>query len=56
MFGIWGTVAGIILILIGGGLIFFFPSAGDYQPDEMSILMVVIGFVTVIIGAIMIFV
>jgi hypothetical protein len=56
MFGLGGFIAGIILIIIGGGLIFFFPSTPEYQPDEFSILVVVVGFIMIIAGAVLIFV
>ena len=56
MFGLGGFVAGILMILIGGALIFFFPSAVKYQPDEMGIIIVVVGFVMAIVGAIFVFV
>ena len=56
MFGLGGMVAGILLILVGGALIFFFPSAVKYQPQDMGILVIIVGFVMVIIGAIFIFV
>ena len=55
MFGFTGVIAGIILILIGGILIFLFPSATDYQPDEFGIVIVVVGFIMIILGAILIF-
>ena len=56
MFGLGGIIAGIMLILLGGALIFFFPSATKYQPDSMGVIVVVIGFVMVILGAVIIFV
>ena len=57
MFGLGGFIAGILLILIGGGLIFFFPGAGGkYQPSEFSIAIIVIGFVMIILGAVIVFV
>lgn len=56
MFGLGGLVAGILMIVIGGALIFFFPSAVKYQPDDMGIMVIVVGFVMVIVGAILIFV
>jgi hypothetical protein len=56
MFGLAGLIAGIILILIGGALVFFFPASSQYQPQEFGIVAVVAGFVMIILGAIMIFV
>ena len=56
MFGLAGLIVGIILIVIGGALVFFFPSASTYQPQEFGIVAVVVGFVMIILGAIMVFV
>ncbi len=56
MFGITGVIAGIIMIIIGGLLVFFFPSASIYRPQEFDIAIVVAGFVMIILGAIMVFV
>ena len=57
MFGLGGLIAGILLILIGGGLIFFFPgTSGKYQPSEFSITIIVTGFVMIILGAVIVFV
>ena len=57
MFGLGGIVAGIILILLGGALVFFFPgTAKEYQTFEFGIMGIVIGFVMIILGAILIFV
>ena len=56
MFGLAGVITGIILIVIGGLLVFFFPSASTYQPQEFGIVVVIAGFVMIILGAIMVFV
>lgn len=56
MFGITGTIAGIVMIIVGGILVFFFPGAPQYQPRDFSVLVVVIGFILIILGAIMAFV
>ena len=56
MFGLGGIVAGIVLILIGGAMVFFIPSSTTYQRGEMTAMGVVIGFVLIILGAILIFV
>jgi membrane-bound ClpP family serine protease len=56
MFGIAGLIGGLVMIIIGGIMAFFMPSAQTYQPSEMSTLMVLIGFVLIILGGVMIFV
>jgi hypothetical protein len=56
MFGFMGIIAGIILILIGGAFVFFFPSATSYQGSDFGIVVVVAGFVMIILGAILIFI
>ncbi len=56
MFGIAGLIGGIILIIIGGVLVFFMPASQTYQPKEMATMAVVGGFVMIILGAIMVFV
>jgi uncharacterized membrane protein HdeD (DUF308 family) len=56
MFGITGVIAGIIMIIVGGILVFFFPAASTYQPRDFSVLVVVIGFILIILGAVMAFV
>ncbi len=55
MFGLTGVIVGIILIVIGGALVFFFPASSQYQPQEFGIAAVVAGFVMIILGAIMVF-
>jgi hypothetical protein len=56
MFGFTGVIAGIILIVVGGLFVFFFPSASEYQPEQFGIVIVIAGFVMIILGAIMVFV
>lgn len=55
MWGVLGVVAGIILILVGGFLIIFFPGTEEHQPLGFSILGIVMGFAFVIIGCLLIF-
>ena len=56
MFGLGGIIAGIVLVIIGGAMVFFIPSATTYQRGEMTTMGVVIGFVLIILGAIIIFI
>jgi hypothetical protein len=56
MFGIIGVLVGIVLILIGGFLVFFFPSTAEHQPPPFDVVGVVLGFILIIIGGILIFV
>jgi hypothetical protein len=56
MFGMGGIVAGLILILIGGALVFVFPGPREYQPTTFTMTGIVTGFVMIILGAILIFV
>jgi hypothetical protein len=56
MFGLTGLIAGIILIIIGAAMVFFFPGPGEYQPESFTLVVVVGGFVMIVLGAIMIFV
>ena len=56
MFGVTGIIAGILMIIIGGLLVFFFPSATEYQPSDFGIIVIVVGFVMIILGGILIFI
>lgn len=56
MFGLGGIIAGTILILIGGAMVFFIPSSLTYQPKQMTTMGIVIGFIMIILGAMLIFV
>jgi hypothetical protein len=56
MFGIIGILVGLLLILIGGFLVFFFPSTAEHQPHPFDITGVVLGFILLIIGGALIFV
>ena len=58
MFGLTGIVAGIVLIIIGGIMVFFFPSTGEYRPrnDPFTPFVVVVGLIMIIGGGILIFV
>lgn len=55
MFGLWGFIIGILLLLAGIFLVFFFPTAGDMQPDDMAWTGVLVGIAFLIIGAALVF-
>ena len=56
MFGIAGVIAGVVLILLGGLIMFLFPGSDKYQPDDFSVVMVVVAIVMIILGGILVFV
>ena len=56
MFGIIGILVGLLLIVVGGFLVFFFPSAWEHQPDPFGWVGVVLGFILIIIGGVLVFV
>ncbi len=56
MFGIGGLVLGIILILIGLFLAFFFPAPQEHQPPPFGLVGVLLGFILLIIGGILVFI
>jgi len=56
MFGLLGTVIGLILVVLGGYMVVFFPSTLEHQSEQFSIIGIVMGLVFLIIGAVLIFV
>lgn len=56
MFGIVGILVGLLLILAGGFLVFFFPSTAEHQPSPFDVVGVVLGFIFIIAGGILVFV
>jgi NADH:ubiquinone oxidoreductase subunit 3 (subunit A) len=56
MFGWFGVLVGIIFILIGGVLVFFFPMAIDYQSEKFGFVGIVLGFIFLVIGGALIFI
>jgi hypothetical protein len=54
MFGLLGPVFGILAVLFGGFLIFFFPSPGDEQPKNMTVSGMAIGAILIIAGSLLI--
>lgn len=45
----------ILLIIFGGFMVLFFPLAPEHQPESFSISGVIIGFISLIIGAYLLF-
>lgn len=56
MFGLFGTIIGIILLVVGGYLVVFFPATIEHQTESVSIVGIVFGIVLLIAGGILIFV
>ncbi len=56
MFGLLGQVIGVIIILIGGLLMFFLHAPEEHQPPEFGISFIFIGLILVIIGGLLLFV
>jgi len=54
MFGLLGIAVGILLILVGGFLVFFFPSTKEHQPPPFDLVGVVLGFIFLIIGILLV--
>ncbi|MBL7160564.1 MAG: hypothetical protein ISS93_01795 [Candidatus Aenigmarchaeota archaeon] len=54
MFGVIGFIIGILLIIAGVFLIFFFPAAGEHQPHGMSLTGIVLGIIFLILGFVLI--
>jgi len=55
MFGLIGIVIGILLLLVGIFLVFFFPSTMEHQPPGMSVTGVVLGLVLLVVGFVLVF-
>jgi hypothetical protein len=55
MFGLLGVVIGIVLILLGGFLVFFFPSTTIHQGEDFGVAGVVLGFIILLIGGVLVF-
>lgn len=56
MFGLLGTILGIILIIVGGFLVVFFPATLEHQSQEFSVVGIVLGLIFLIVGVVLIFV
>ena len=55
MFGLWGTVGGVLLLLFGIFCVFFFPSSERHQEASLAVGGVVIGLVSLVLGAVLVF-
>jgi uncharacterized membrane protein len=55
MFGLVGILGGILLILVGIFLAFFFQAPTDNQPESMGYLGIVLGLVLIVVGFVLIF-
>jgi len=55
MFGLVGIIVGILLLIAGFFLVFFFPLNVEHQPETMSITGIVIGILFLIIGFVLVF-
>lgn len=55
MFGLLGVIVGIILIIVGGYMVFFLPMSIYHQP-EFGYTGVFLGIVFLIVGFVLIFV
>ena len=56
MFGLWGIGFGILLLLFGVFAVFFFPSSQTHQQEELATGGVIMGIISLIIGAVLIFI
>ncbi len=55
MFGLWGLVIGIALMLFGVFAVFFFPSSQTHQEGNITIGGIFMGVLALLIGGILIF-
>ena len=55
MFGLLGLGVGILLLLFGAFCIFFFPSSRAHQEESLTIGGIVMGLVSLLIGAMLVF-
>ena len=55
IFGFLGAVAGVLLLLAGVFLIFFFPGVSEHQPEEFAHVGIVMGVIFFLFGVILIF-
>lgn len=56
MFGWTGALIGILLILFGGYMIFLFPDSRRYQTEQFTKTGMGMGIISLLIGAILLFV
>ncbi len=55
MFGWLGIIIGILLFLLGGFLVVFFPSSEEHQGDSFSLTGVIMGFIFLIAAFFLVF-
>ena len=55
MFGFVGIIVGILLLIAGVFLVFFFPTTEEHQPVSFGVTGIVIGIVFLIIGFVLVF-
>lgn len=55
MFGWLGIAIGILLFLIGGFLVVFFPSTEEHQGDTFGLTGVILGFILLIAAFFLVF-
>jgi len=55
MFGWLGIAIGILLFLIGGFLVVFFPSTKEHQGDTFGLTGVILGFILLIAAFFLVF-
>lgn len=55
MFGWLGIAIGILFFLIGGFMVFFFPSTEEHQGDNFGITGVVLGLILLIAAFFLVF-
>lgn len=56
MFGFPGFVLGILLILMGVFLVFFFPTTTEHQPESFGFTGIAMGIIFLVIGFVLVFV
>ncbi|MBI4181673.1 MAG: hypothetical protein HY520_01770 [Candidatus Aenigmarchaeota archaeon] len=56
MFGLSGLLAGILLLLAGIFLVFFFPGVTEHQPEADAYTGIVLGIIFLIAGAVLVFI
>lgn len=55
MFGLLGIIIGILLLLVGMFLVFFFPTTTEHQPQTMSYAGIFLGIVCLVGGFVLVF-
>ena len=55
MFGWIGAIIGILLILLGGYMVLFFPFVTEEQIPSVGLTAIITGFVFIIIGGFLLF-